>query len=72
MTRTYEIQPRGSNLGFNLKLFEDGIEMGGGIFPEHEGITEAEAFDDATAEAEAWVAVGRDYRTQPKQEQSEN
>jgi hypothetical protein len=28
MTRTYEIKPRGSNLGFDLKLYEDGVEMG--------------------------------------------
>jgi len=72
MTRTYEIKPRGSNLGFTLKLYEDEIEMGGGIFPAHERITEAEAFDDAMAEAEAWVAFGRDYRTQSERERSEN
>ena len=51
MTRTYEIKPRGSNLGFDLKLYEDGVEMGGGIFPAHERITEAEAFDDAMNES---------------------
>jgi hypothetical protein len=70
MTRTYEIKPRGSNLGFDLKLYEDGVEMGGGIFPAHERTTEAEAFDDAMAEAEAWVAFGRDYRTQSERERS--
>ena len=72
MTRTYEIKPRGSNLGFDLKLYEDGVEMGGGIFPAHERITEAEAFDDAMAEAEAWVGFGRDYRTQSERERSGN
>ena len=72
MTRTYEIKPRGSNLGFDLKLYEDGVEMGGGIFPAHERMTEAEAFDDAMAEAEAWVGFGRDYRTQSERERSGN
>ena len=70
MTRTYEITPRASNLGFELKLFEDGKAIGGGIFPVHERYPEAEAFDDAMADAEAWVVYGRDYRTQSQRERS--
>ena len=64
MTRTYEIMPRPSNLGFWLKLFEDGKAIGEGCFPVCEGYSEAKASDDAMANAEAWVAHGRDYRTQ--------
>jgi hypothetical protein len=72
MTRTYEITPRPSNLGFELKLFKDGKAIGGGIFPAHERYTEAEAFDDAMADAEAWVEYGRDYRIQSQRERSGN
>jgi hypothetical protein len=72
MTRTYEITPRPNNLGFTLKLMESGIEMGGGIFPVEDKITEAEAFDAAMIEAEAWVEHGRDYRSKLEQDGSRN
>jgi hypothetical protein len=72
MTRTYEINPRGLNLGFRLKLYEDGEEMGGGIFCVDDKTTEAEAYNDAMAEAEGWVATGRDNHTESERERSEN
>lgn len=64
MTKTYEIKPHGSNLEFSMKLYEDGEEMGGGIFSAGGGTTEAEAYNDALAEAESRVAAGRDYHTE--------
>jgi hypothetical protein len=72
MTRTYEITPRPSNLGFTLKLIEDGTEMGGEIFPVGDKTTEAEAFDDAMIEAEAWVDFGQGYRSELEQDRSDN
>lgn len=38
MSRTYEIRPRPANLGtgWNLKLIENGQEVGGGVFPVRE------------------------------------
>lgn len=62
MKHSYEITPRPVELGggWRLHLLEDGVEVGGGIFPL-EGASEATkettlqaAFDDAEGEAYAW------------------
>ena len=47
---TFTITPRPEQLGggWNLKLLEDGEEVGGGVFP-------ADAYDDAHAEAMDWL-----------------
>ena len=62
MPFSYEITPRPVELGggWRLRLLEDGVEMGGGVFPPVEGIEDAKealqaAFDDAEGEAYAWL-----------------
>jgi hypothetical protein len=62
MKFSYEITPRPDNLGsgWRLRLLEDGVEVGGGVFPPVEGIEDAtaalqSAFVDAEAEAYAWL-----------------
>jgi hypothetical protein len=62
MQYSYEITPRPVELGgWRLRLLEDGVEVGGGVFPL-EGVSETPketalqvAFDDAEAEAYAWL-----------------
>lgn len=46
-SRSYEIKPRPAGLGapWKLTLFEDGEEVGGGVFPD---------YDEARAEGESW------------------
>ena len=56
---TYEILPRPVELGggWRLRLLEDGVEVGGGVFPP-EGESEdaiQDAFNDAESEAYAWL-----------------
>ena len=58
--RTYQIDPRPQELGggWNLKLFEGGEEMGGGVFPlvpNTDGTDFDAAYQDATDEGEAWA-----------------
>lgn len=62
MQFSYEITPRPVELGggWRLRLLEDGVEMGGGVFPPVEEIEDAKealqaAFDDAESEAYAWL-----------------
>jgi len=62
MTYTYEILPRAASLGggWRLRLLEDDVEVGGGVFPPVEGIGNAEealqaAFYDAESEAYTWL-----------------
>lgn len=62
MKYSYEIKPRPAELGggWKLTLFEDGQEVGGGVFPPEEGHeTEKKAlqaaFDDAEATAYEWL-----------------
>jgi hypothetical protein len=62
MKYTYEITPRPVELGggWRLRLLEDSVEVGGGVFPPVEGIDDAEealqaAFDDAEGEAYDWL-----------------
>jgi len=59
---TFKITPRPDSIGggWNLKLLEDGEEMGGGVFPPVEGVDDPEAarmaaYDDAHAEGLDWV-----------------
>ena len=62
---SYEINPRPTELGggWRLRLFEDGEEVGGGVFPRSEYVTAENveeaasyAYEDALAEASAWLA----------------
>lgn len=63
MKFSYEISPRPVELGggWRLRLLENGIEVGGGVFPPVSGDSEYEngalqaAFDDAEDEAYAWL-----------------
>jgi hypothetical protein len=62
MQFSYEITPRLVELGggWRLRLLEDSVEVGGGVFPPVEGIDDAEealqaAFDDAEGEAYDWL-----------------
>lgn len=62
MEYTYEIIPRPVELGggWRLRLLEDGVEVGGGVFPSVEGIDDAmealqAAHDDAEGEAYDWL-----------------
>lgn len=60
---SYEINPRPVELGggWRLRLLEDGVEVGGGVFPpvtadfEDEKDALQAAFDDAESEAYAWL-----------------
>lgn len=60
---SYEINPRPADLGggWQLRLLEDGEEIGGGVFPPAEGIEDAKvaervAYGDALREATDWLA----------------
>ena len=62
---SYEINPRPTELGggWRLRLFEDGEEVGGGVFPLPEYATAENteeaasyAYEDALADASAWLA----------------
>lgn len=61
MIYAHTITPRPPELGggWRLRLLEDGEEVGGGVFPPADLADPAEAlqaaFDDAEAEAEAWL-----------------
>jgi hypothetical protein len=63
MKYTYDITPRSAELGggWRLQLLEDGVEVGGGVFPPVETGSQnpkdaiQAAFDDAEAEAYAWL-----------------
>ena len=66
MSRTYNIEPRSQEPGFTLKLYEDGEEMGGGVFVIDENTSENEAFNDALAQAEAWTAAGDQNAAAPR------
>lgn len=63
MDYSYEITPRPVELGggWRLRLLEDGVEVGGGVFPpEDASETPMEdrlqaAYDDAESEAYAWL-----------------
>lgn len=63
MQFSYEITPRLIELGggWRLRLLEDGVEVGGGVFPPVSGDFEDEkdalqvAYDNAESEAYAWL-----------------
>ncbi len=62
MKHSYEITPRPIELGggWRLRLLEDGVEVGGGVFPPTEGTESAQealqaAFEDAEAAAYDWL-----------------
>ncbi len=55
----FEIDPRATELGegWRLRLIEDGEEVGGGVFPASETEeSKTEAYAEALAEAEDWLA----------------
>ena len=65
MAFNYRIEPRPSNLGggWKLRLIENGVEVGGAVFPPDEELIENNAllaeqvaYDDALAEASSWLA----------------
>jgi hypothetical protein len=37
MDRTYTVEHQRENNGWRLRLYEDGEEAGGGVFPDNEG-----------------------------------
>ena len=62
MPFSYEITPRPVDLGgWRLRLLEDGVEVGGGVFPpvtddfEDEKDALQAAYDDAESEAYTWL-----------------
>lgn len=62
MDYSYEITPRPAHLGggWRLRLLENGVEVGGGVFPPDDTSETPKdamqaAFDDAEAEAYAWL-----------------
>ena len=63
MPFSYEITPRPVELGggWRLRLLEDGVEVGGGVFPPEGGsettVKDAlqAAYEDAESEAYAWL-----------------
>ena len=64
MKFSYEITPRPVDLGggWRLRLLEDSVEVGGGVFPpvqEYKDIQDAleAAFEDAEREAYAWLST---------------
>jgi hypothetical protein len=63
MPFSYEITLRPVELGggWQLRLLEDGLEVGGGVFPPVQEYKDAQdaleaALDDAEREAYAWLA----------------
>lgn len=63
MQYSYDITPRPAELGggWRLRLLEDGVEVGGGVFPPVENGSQNPkdviqvAFADAEAEAYVWL-----------------
>ncbi|HCE0707837.1 TPA: hypothetical protein NER33_006365 [Pseudomonas aeruginosa] len=56
----YAIDPRPADLGggWRLRLLENGEEVGGGVFPAGPSkIAQDAAYEDALAEASAWLAT---------------
>ncbi len=55
---SYEINPRPDDLGgWRLRLLENGEEVGGGVFPAGPSkIAQDAAYEDALAEASAWLS----------------
>ena len=53
-----EINPRPDDLGgWRLRLLENGEEVGGGVFPAGPSkIAQDAAYEDALAEASAWLS----------------
>ena len=71
----YEIMPRPAALGggWRLRLLERGEEVGGGVFPLSEYATAENAeeaanyaYEDALAEASAWLASRQEPQPKPK------
>lgn len=69
---SYEIIPRPAELGggWTLILLENGIEMGGGVFPPSEDINNVEqasqaAYDDALCTASDWLESRVIYPNNP-------
>jgi hypothetical protein len=64
MEYSFEVTPRAASLGggYNLRLFENGEEVGGGVFPlaayaDDPDTSEISACADAHTEGQAWLAA---------------
>lgn len=61
MSCMYEVDPRPKKFGggWRLRLLEDGLEVGGGVFIPTDTTKEANvmAYSDAIAEGEGWLAT---------------
>ena len=62
-TRTYTIKPRAAELGggWNMKLYEDGEEAGGGVFPLSPYLDEARELAEDSDKAPEEIAAGLAY-----------
>lgn len=61
----YMISPRDSSVGggWSLKLFEQGLEVGGGAFAAVEGEDDAQVYLDAMDEGESWLLAKAEHAT---------
>ena len=59
MKYDYEVLPRPTHLGggWQLRLMENNIEVGGGVFPAEGAEGAKEAHIDATNEGEEWLST---------------
>lgn len=62
---SYMITPRDASVGggWSLKLFEQGLEVGGGAFAAFEGEDEAQIYLDAMDEGESWLLAKAEHAT---------
>lgn len=60
MSRTYEIEPKAVGCGWKLAVYEDGVEIGGGVFPADEN--DDDSVDAAYSDAleVAYQMIGND------------
>lgn len=52
--RTYQVVDEGDEV--QLQLFEDGMQMGGGVFPRSLDTVDFDPWDEACAMGDDWVA----------------
>ena len=51
--RTYEVVDEGDEV--QLQLFEDGLQMGGGVFPRTLDTIDLDPWDEACSIGDSWV-----------------
>lgn len=56
-TRGYTIdrRPQSAGGGWRVRLIEDGLEVGGGVFPEDYEDVESDPYQDAVEMASMWM-----------------